>query len=137
MVAVSQIQTIRDGDTVIAIVIPFGVPIDGVKFISPPDYALQVGLIAHPAGGEFRAHRHIKVKAEIDAFQEFLVLQSGLIRIDLYGLDSQYLESVVLRTGDSILLVDGGHGAFMLRDSRVLEVKQGPYPGDDKAKERF
>ena len=38
--------------------------------------------------------------------------------------------------GDIILLVSGGHDFLMLEDTEMIEVKQGPYAGDDD-KERF
>lgn len=47
-----------------------------------------------------------------------------------------YLESRVLVAGDVILLATGGHGFEMLEPSELIEVKQGPYPGDED-KTRF
>ncbi len=38
--------------------------------------------------------------------------------------------------GDVILLASGGHGFEMIEDSEILEVKQGPYTGDQD-KTRF
>jgi hypothetical protein len=35
-----------------------------------------------------------------------------------------------------MLMVAGGHGFRMLEDTVILEVKQGPYTGEDE-KERF
>ena len=39
-----------------------------------------------------------------------------------------------LRAGDFILSVTGGHSFEVLEDVRLIEVKQGPYPGDSYAK---
>jgi hypothetical protein len=36
--------------------------------------------------------------------------------------------------GDTIFFVAGGHGFTMLEDSKIIEVKQGPYFGKDKDK---
>jgi hypothetical protein len=41
-----------------------------------------------------------------------------------------------LRAGDIAIAVGGGHGFRMLEDTVLLEVKQGPYPGQTE-KERF
>ena len=42
----------------------------------------------------------------------------------------------VLNKGDVILLAYGGHGLYMLEESEIIEVKQGPY-ADDLDKIRF
>ena len=47
-----------------------------------------------------------------------------------------YLESKELRAGDIILLVSGGHGFHVLDEVEMIEVKQGPYAGDND-KKRF
>ena len=36
-----------------------------------------------------------------------------------------------MKTGDVILLVSGGHGFEMLEESEIIEVKQGPYAGEE------
>lgn len=44
------------------------------------------------------------------------------------------IRAVELLTGDTIFLVDGGHGFEMLEDTKIIEVKQGPYLGKDEDK---
>lgn len=130
----SELRTICDGDEVIAIVIPSDLPAEGVRFITPQSYPFQVGVLGHKAGTVLKAHGHKKLKIETDVFQEILIMQSGRIAVDLYGMQHQFLETVELGPGDAILFVDGGHGVRMLTDAKILEVKQGPYPGDKLAK---
>ena len=36
----------------------------------------------------------------------------------------------MLKTGDIILLAQGGHGFEFLEESEIIEVKQGPYAGE-------
>ena len=56
-------------------------------------------------------------------------------RVDFYDDIQTYLESRILCGGDVILLVSGGHGFEVLEDIEMIEVKQGPYAGDqDKTK---
>jgi len=130
----SQLQKIFDGEQLIAIVIPSNLEAHGVKFITPQDFPFQVGLLSHPATTELKAHSHKKLKIETDIFQEILIIQKGSVEVELFGMDNKLLTSVVLNTGDSILFVEGGHGVRVIDDSRILEVKQGPYPGDANAK---
>ena len=57
--------------------------------------------------------------------------------MDIYAPGSRaYLESRILRPGDVVLLAHGGHGFSMLEPSEMIEVKQGPYAGEQD-KERF
>ena len=45
--------------------------------------------------------------------------------------------SAILNSGDTVLLLTGGHGFNLLEDSKIIEVKQGPYGGVDEDKERL
>ena len=47
----------------------------------------------------------------------------------------KYFKSLVLAKGDVILLAYGGHGLYMIEESEIIEVKQGPFAEDrDKIK---
>ena len=56
--------------------------------------------------------------------------------IDFYNDNKTFLKSDTLNSGDVILLAFGAHGFEMLEDAEMIEVKQGPYAGDDD-KTRF
>jgi hypothetical protein len=58
------------------------------------------------------------------------------VRVDFFTDGRHYLESRIVETGDVILLAAGGHGFEMLEPSEMIEVKQGPYCGDQD-KTRF
>jgi hypothetical protein len=59
-----------------------------------------------------------------------LFVRSGKVRVDFFTDGRHYLESTVLCGGDVIMLVAGGHGFEMLEPTEMIEVKQGPYCGD-------
>jgi mannose-6-phosphate isomerase-like protein (cupin superfamily) len=63
--------------------------------------------------------------------QEVLFIKSGKVRVDFYDDNQHYLESRILEKGDVILLAAGGHGFEMMEDSEMIEVKQGPYCGEE------
>jgi hypothetical protein len=58
------------------------------------------------------------------------------LRVDFYNDQQQYLESRILEAGDVILLITGGHGFEVLEEIEMIEVKQGPYVGEQD-KTRF
>ena len=68
--------------------------------------------------------------------QEVLLIRKGKLRVDFFDSNRQYQESAVLQTGDIILLASGGHGFEMLEETEMIEIKQGPYAGEDD-KTRF
>jgi hypothetical protein len=76
------------------------------------------------------------VAREVHFTQEVLLLRAGRLRVDFYDEQKNYLESRVLGAGDVILLATGGHGFKVLEEVEMIEVKQGPYVGDDD-KTRF
>jgi len=81
-------------------------------------------------------HVHNKVQREVFFTQEVLIIKKGKLRVDFYDDDQKYLESHILRDGDVVLLVQGGHGFQVLEELEMIEVKQGPYVGN-KDKTRF
>ena len=108
---------------------------NGVKFLTPDDYTLQLGLIEHPTGKIIKDHIHNQaIKYRVDTTQEFLYIEKGKVRINLYTEKWKKIRSVILSGGDFILFVSGGHGLKILKKCRIIEVKQGPYPGDKKVK---
>ena len=68
--------------------------------------------------------------------QETLFIKRGRLRVDFFDEQQTYLFSRELGAGDVILLVKGGHGFEVLEDLEMIEVKQGPYYGDQD-KTRF
>ena len=73
---------------------------------------------------------------KVEYTKEVLVIKSGRLRVDFYSEEQTYLESTILEKGDVILLTHGGHGFEMLEATEIIEVKQGPYAGDQD-KTRF
>ena len=68
--------------------------------------------------------------------QEVLIIKRGILRVDFYDDNKTYLKSHILEKGDVILLIKGGHGFEVIEEVEMVEVKQGPYAGDDD-KTRF
>lgn len=89
-----------------------------------------------PRGYFIDPHVHNHIERKVKLTQEVLFIKSGKIRVDFFDDDKNYLESRILVKGDVILLAAGGHGFEMLEDSEIIEVKQGPYCGDQD-KTRF
>jgi mannose-6-phosphate isomerase-like protein (cupin superfamily) len=109
---------------------------EGIHFFTPDELSQQLGYMKHPAGKVIAPHVHNPVHRQVAFTQEVLVIRSGILRVDFYSAAQDYLESRVLRANDVILLIKGGHGFEVLESVEMLEIKQGPYVGDDD-KTRF
>lgn len=125
-----MIEEIRDGDTVISIILRRDYKAEGIQFLTPDSYSQQLGYMNRPEGYVIKPHVHNIVSREVHYTNEVLFIKSGKVRVDFYGTDQTYRESRVLERGDIILLISGGHGFEMLEPTEMIEVKQGPYVGE-------
>ena len=58
---------------------------------------------------------------------EVIIIMEGILRVDFYDHKEKYLFSKKLYANDLIMLSNGGHGFKVLKDVKMIEVKQGPY----------
>lgn len=132
----SYLKKIKKKDKIIAIIIQSEYTSEGVDFVTPSDYSQQVAYMHHPSGKIIDAHIHNPVHRNVVLTQEVLFIKKGKLRVDFYDEHENYLESYIVKGGDVILLVSGGHGFCVLEEVEMIEVKQGPYLGNGD-KERF
>ncbi len=105
-------------------------------FMTPPEFQQQLGFVVYPAGGTIQRHDHRRFDRHLVGTSEVLIVQRGRCEVDIYNDDRKLVATLELRSGDVMLMIGGGHGFRMLEDTVFLEVKQGPYTGNDE-KERF
>jgi hypothetical protein len=130
------IQRISHDGQELALVVRREFQADGIEFFTPGTYSQQLGYMNRPAGYVIPPHVHNPVLREVQYTKEVLLIRSGRVRVDFYSEAKEYLQSTVLVAGDVILLAFGGHGFEMLEPTEIIEVKQGPYCGDQD-KTRF
>lgn len=122
----------------IALIIRSGYDESGIHFFTPPNFSQQVAFMKHPKGHKIAPHIHNLFIRQILYTQEVLFIRRGKIKINLYSSNKEYIDSKVLESGDLILLCGGGHSLEMLEETSIIEVKQGPYAGnEDKTKFSF
>lgn len=130
-----MIERITYNNQEIAIIIRKEFKKPGVHFFTPNDYSQQLAYMAHPSGKKIQPHIHKKNKREVLYTQETLIIKEGKLRVSFYSEDQEFLFNKILYAGDIILLIKGGHGFEVLEDIEMIEIKQGPYAGDnDKIK---
>ena len=131
-----MIQEIKHNNQLLAIIISNRYSAPGIHFFTPDDFSQQLAFMKHPQGKIILPHVHNAVPREVHYTKEVLFIRKGKLRVDFYSNEKEYLESHILETGDVILLSEGGHGFEMLEETEMIEVKQGPYAGEQD-KTRF
>ena len=99
----------------------------GVNFFTDQSATQQFGFMNHKKGHLIFPHRHNKRKSKIEITTEVIIILEGILRVDFYDLKEKYLFSKKLYSNDIIMLSNGGHGFKVLKDVKMIEVKQGPY----------
>ena len=120
----------------IAFIIRAEKSVEETTFLTPEDFKQQIGFIVYPKGGEIVRHIHKPMERHLVGMSEILLVKKGLLEADFYTDEKQYLETRELREGDLVLLVSGGHRFRCMEDTVLLEIKQGPYIGQEE-KKRF
>ena len=131
-----MIETLKSGDQLLAVIVSGSFREPGIHFFTPNDLSQQLAYMRHPAGKVIDPHVHNPVSRNVHYTQEVLIIKRGRLRVDFYDDTQNYLESRILVEGDVILLATGGHGFEVLEEVEMVEVKQGPYAGDQD-KTRF
>jgi len=131
----NMIENVVHDDEIIAIILYNNYVTEGIKFLSPNEFSLQLGYMNRPKGYSVIPHVHNPVQRKTTGTQEVLFIKSGVIRIDFYSFEQEYIDSRELSEGDIILLAGVGHGIKILQDAKIVEVKNGPFiEGADKAR---
>ena len=101
----------------------------GIGFFSKDNDGLQLGYMNRPDNYVIAPHTHNKIKREVFFTEEILFIRSGMVRVDFYDDNQQYIISHIVRSGDIVILKAGGHGFKVIERADIFEVKQGPYLG--------
>lgn len=128
-------QVMHKGE-MLALIIRHEYSKEGISFFTSPELSQQVAHMRHPTGKLIEAHFHNPVPRSVEYTQETLFIKRGRLRVDFFDDREIYIDSRELKGGDVILLVKGGHGFEVLDEVEMIEVKQGPYVGDQD-KTRF
>ena len=130
------VESITHAGRLLALIVSGRFREPGIHFFTPADFSQQLAYMEHPAGKLIAPHVHNPVPRGVRYTQEVLFIRKGRLRVDLYDHQQCYLRSRVLEAGDVILLIEGGHGFEVMEDVEMIEVKQGPYAGEQD-KTRF
>ena len=106
----------------------------GVDFVTEDKNLLQLGFLNHNKNHKIKSHIHLKKTRIINFCTEILLIEKGKVKVKFYDLTKKNLKKdKILNKGDIIILFQGGHGFEILEQTKIIEIKQGPYiEGKDK-----
>ena len=110
----------------------------GLGFYSNDPEFIQVGTWFYDKGKQLQNHVHNEFERTATRTCETVYMVSGSMKVNLYTLEKLFVESFNIKQGDTLILLDSGHGYEILEDNtKVLEIKNGPFMGVDVDKEKF
>jgi len=131
-----SIETIVDGLEPIALIVRANFDKPGLHFLTPSSFSQQVAVMRHPQGKYIEPHVHNLVSRQVLYTQEVIWVRKGRVKVSLFSSSRILICAPILEMNDLILLCGGGHSFEMLEETTMVEVKQGPYAGDND-KTRF
>ncbi len=119
-------EIIKNGGKILAVIVRKDSIQDTLRFVTPPSFPLQIGYHNQLGQKRIGAHEHLPF-IDIDKLenQEFFFVISGKVKVDIY-FEKKKFTKVVINSGDSIIL-NCGHGFEFVENTKMVEVKQGPY----------
>jgi hypothetical protein len=109
------------------------------NFLTDSANPLQLGMNFYQAGEVIKAHYHLKRQIDTNSVvQEFILIGAGRAFLRLYdAAEQREFTGRQLEAGDMVLLLAGGHGFDVQDDTKIVEIKLGPYDGKTKDKVVF
>lgn len=111
---------------------------EGLSFFSQESDLLQVGSWHYPQGKKLLAHIHNNAERVVPRTQEFIFVVQGRLKARLYDEAGVLVQEVEVGLHEGLIMVCGGHGYDILEDdTKVIEVKNGPYVGAQTDRRRI
>ncbi len=98
--------------------------------------AMQVASMFHDKGKVVKPHIHKFRPRSLNHTQECVIVRKGKLAFSFYDNNKEFLDKVILNSGDLIVSFQGYHGMEVLEDGSVyFEIKNGPFTGLNEDKE--
>jgi hypothetical protein len=121
-------KEIRDKKILYAFIIKKDFSKQGLTFLTPDSYALQLGFWHLDDGTHLKSHICIQSKKIIERTQELIHVLAGRVKVSIYKKNGELVESFTAEEGDTVFHANGGHGYKILENgTKVIEIKNGPF----------
>ncbi len=94
---------------------------------------LQIIVLNRPKGAITKAHYHVVEERTTNITRhQILLCQRGKVRVGVFTKEGESLGDAILHRDDLILMYEGHEVEFLEDDSKVIEIKEGPFPETDE-----
>ena len=101
--------------------------------ITPDEMPLQIVMLNRHRGAFTKAHYHIVDREpETETRHQIMMCLRGECTIGVYTREGDHLGTVVMKPHDLVLLTEGHSVEFSGEDTKMIEIKIGPIPGDGR-----
>ncbi len=109
---------------------------EGLDFLTNDESFIQVGTWKYEKGKVLDAHYHNTYERKAYLTQEVVIVLNGTILCNLFTLERDFITTVEVKEKQLIIQYQGIHEYEIIEDSKIIEVKNGPYFGPDKDRTR-
>ncbi len=124
-----MIEKIKYKKKIYAIIIKSKFKKKGIHFFTKNEDAFQLGHINYKTNHKIIPHYHPNKKKVVNTTSEALIIKKGIIKVNFFDEKNQtkIFKSKILKKGDIILILRGGHGFDIIKTVEMVEIKQGPF----------
>ena len=99
---------------------------------------LQISYLNLKKQKKYVPHMHLNITKKTNISQETWIVMEGKINVKFYDIDKNFVHEDILNKGDLAILFQGGHELKpLIKNTRIFEIKNGPYMGSKKEKKNF
>lgn len=117
-------------DRLVAIFFESLVDVSETSFFTDDDSPFQVGVISKQGHEKVQPHHHNVFDRVISGTSEFLYVLEGSMEVTIYDVGFQNSEIFPVGLGSGVLLLGGAHSITFVENTKILEIKQGPYSAE-------
>lgn len=129
--SIMQIERIEFNHENLAVIVRPRFHQDGLQFVTPEDAIIQMGYMSYAKGKKIEAHMHKPFRRETFGTQEVIFVKKGKVQVEFFSNQREHVSSKILEANDWLVLLSGGHSFEILEDAQMIEVKNGPYAGEE------
>jgi len=101
--------------------------------LTADEWPLQIVVLNRDKGSYVNPHYHLNDRQpESPTRHQIMICQRGHARVGVYTKEGEYIDTVDLFEDDLILLFEGHSIEFAGEDTKLIEIKMGPFPQTDE-----
>ena len=100
---------------------------DKVCFITEENQPFQIANVQRISGTQTKKHYHPSYKRTIETTSECIIIRQGQMEIEFFDNEGAKIDETIVKKGDIVIFISGGHKLLFLDNCDFIEIRQGPY----------